>query len=257
MPPDAFHPALKIITLAIETPDGQLPPARVQVPDIPMKLTSLIPPIQQLCNGIVSLAIRREINRGARISCKKECGVCCRQLVPLSPPEAFFLLDYVGGFSPERERMIKARFRAIKEAMEADGLIERLKRIGDTQEHKALGGDYFRMGRPCPFLEDNSCSIHPHRPFSCREYNVTSPPELCQDPINYGVKPIWIPRSMMAATARLAAELYQTPLVTIPLALALDWAKEHEAYGQRKWPGGWLFDRMMEYATGGIHPAGT
>jgi hypothetical protein len=31
----------------------------------------------------------------------------------------------------------------------------------------------------CPFLEDEACSIHADRPLSCREYLVTSPPELC------------------------------------------------------------------------------
>jgi Fe-S-cluster containining protein len=35
---------------------------------------------------------------------------------------------------------------------------------------------------PCPFLEDESCSIHPDRPLVCREYLVTSPAELCAGP---------------------------------------------------------------------------
>lgn len=247
--PKSF-PGRKILILTMETPDGKLPPAYVQVPNVPLRLTSLIPPMQQLCNGIVDLAIKRELKKGASITCKKGCGVCCCQLVPLSPPEAFFLADYINTLPPERKELIWNKLQKIKEAMARKGLIKRLLNVENTGEHKALGGDYFQMGLPCPFLEDNSCSIHQIRPFSCREYNVTSPAELCRDPLKNEVKAIWIPRSMMVALARLAAELYEAPLMTIPMALALDWAKQNQVFNQRTWPGVWLFNKMMECATG-------
>ena len=35
---------------------------------------------------------------------------------------------------------------------------------------------------PAPFLEEESCSIHPDRPMACREYLVTSPAENCRAP---------------------------------------------------------------------------
>ncbi|MGC8810086.1 MAG: YkgJ family cysteine cluster protein [bacterium] len=241
---------VKVFTLSIETPDGQLPPARVQVPNIPLRLTNLIPPLQQLCNGLVELAIRREMQKGAKVSCQKGCGICCCQLVPLSPPEAFFFADYMRSLPLERREELERRFCLIREAMRDKGLMGRLEKIEDTGEHKTLGEKYFQMGLPCPFLEDNSCSIHPIRPFSCREYNVISPPELCRDPLNNEVKTVWIPRSMLVAMARLAAELYQVPLMTIPLTLSLDWAKQHEAFSKLTWPGIWLFEKMMEVATG-------
>ncbi len=241
---------IKVISLTIETPDGPLPPARVQVPNIPFRLTSLIPPLHQLCNGLVGLAIKREMSKGARISCQKGCGVCCCQLVPLSPPEVFFLADYWRSLPPARRDMLKAKFDLIREVLRKKGIIERLEKIEDTAEHKALGRDYFQLGLPCPFLEDNACSLYPLRPFSCREYNVTSPPELCRDPINNEVKIVWIPRSMIVDMERLAAELYQVPLMTIPLTLSLDWAHEHETFSKQTWPGIWLFEKMMEVVTG-------
>ena len=241
---------LTVFTISIETPDGQLPPARVQVPNVPMRLTSLIPPMQQLCNGIVELAIKREVQKGAKVSCQKGCGVCCCQLVPLSPPEAFFFADYINSLPLKRKESILSKLQEIKEAMAKNGLLDRLRHIENTGEHKVLGADYFQMGLPCPFLEDNTCSIHSIRPFSCREYNVTSPPELCRDPINNEVKTVRITRSMMVAMARLSAELYQVPLMTVPLTLSLDWAEKHEAFSQQTWPGVWLFNKMMEFATG-------
>jgi hypothetical protein len=33
---------------------------------------------------------------------------------------------------------------------------------------------YFLQGVACPFLEAESCGIHPDRPLACREYLVTS-----------------------------------------------------------------------------------
>jgi Fe-S-cluster containining protein len=41
---------------------------------------------------------------------------------------------------------------------------------------------YFRQGIACPFLENESCSIHESRPLACREYLVTSPAENCSAP---------------------------------------------------------------------------
>jgi Fe-S-cluster containining protein len=242
----------KVITITIETPDGKLPPAKVGIPDIPMRMANLVPPMHQLCSGIVELAIRREMNQGETISCHKGCndGICCCQLVPLSPPEAFFLLDFVHTLPSERRSQIESHIRTVKEAMEERGLTERLMNIESTNEHQVLACDYFRMGMPCPFLEDGSCSIHPYRPFACREYNIISPPEFCADPFKKGIKKISIPKNMTTATARLAAELCELPAMLIPMTLALEWAVKNETYGRRTWPGVWLFNHMMEYATG-------
>jgi len=80
----AGEPRLQVITMSIETPDGRLPLASVQVPEMPMGVAHLVPPMQQLCNGVVGLALRRQAQGRARLSCGKGCGVCCCQLVPLA-----------------------------------------------------------------------------------------------------------------------------------------------------------------------------
>jgi len=250
MAPETVSPEITLITISIETPDGKLPPAKVGIPNIPMRMADLVAPMHQLCNGIVGLAIRQEMNRGETVSCRKGCGVCCCQLVPLSPPEAFFLSDFIHRMPPERHARIIARFQAIKEAMDENGLTERVKKIETTNEHQTLAYDYFRMGISCPFLEEQSCSIHSSRPFACREYNVISPPEYCADPFKKGVKKIKISRNMTTATARLAAELCNVPAMLVPMTLALEWTSENEAIGLRTWPGVWLFNRMMQFATG-------
>ncbi len=55
-----------------------------------------------------------------------------------------------------------------------------------------LGLRYFALGIPCPFLEDERCTIHSIRPLRCREYMVASPAENCAHPETkevIGVKP--------------------------------------------------------------------
>ena len=51
-----------------------------------------------------------------------------------------------------------------------------------VSERAALSIEYFKFGIACPFLEDESCSIHPDRPMACREYLVSSPAENCRTP---------------------------------------------------------------------------
>ena len=43
-----------------------------------------------------------------------------------------------------------------------------------------MSGRYFAAGIPCPFLEEERCGVYDERPVVCREYAVTSPPELCE-----------------------------------------------------------------------------
>ena len=58
---------------------------------------------------------------------------------------------------------------------------------------------YFALGVACPFLEEESCSIHAERPLVCREYLVTSPAERCAGPAQEGVTPVAVPKFSAAA----------------------------------------------------------
>lgn len=73
----------------------------------------------------------------------------------------------------------------------------------DREARGQLGRDYFALGVPCPFLEDESCSIHPERPLVCREYLVTSPAEHCARPTPGAVEGVDLPGSLWMAFARL------------------------------------------------------
>jgi hypothetical protein len=84
---------------------------------------------------------------------------------------------------------------------------------------------YFNLGIPCPFLEEESCSIYHDRPIACREYLVTSPAGNCAQPSPDTVKLIPLPFRIWTALARVDDESRRAPWV--PLILAPEWAEIH------------------------------
>ncbi len=94
------------------------------------------------------------------------------------------------------------------------------RRRRGRSDRELVDGAYFALGVPCPFLEDESCSIHPERPLVCREYLVTSPAELCAGPEQEGVTPVPVPKVSMAARG-----LQDEKDDWFPLAMLMAWAR--------------------------------
>jgi len=76
---------------------------------------------------------------------------------------------------------VRARFEAVLTTLAPTGLLERAMHQVQ-REARQLGVEYFAQHVACPFLEDESCSIHSDRPLACREYLVTSPALNCERP---------------------------------------------------------------------------
>ena len=98
----------EVLAIAFDTPDGPLR-ARVGVPTGPVSLTDFVPPLQQFTDGVVGLAIRREKRLGYEISCQKGHAVCCKQLVPISGPEAFYLRALISTLPQRRKHCRQGR----------------------------------------------------------------------------------------------------------------------------------------------------
>jgi Fe-S-cluster containining protein len=248
VPLDPDPVTVKTFTLRVETPEGALPLAEIQIPDIPLGLADLAPPILNLCNGIVDVASRAATRAGKTVRCGPGCGICCRQLVPLSPPEAFFIVDTVLSSSNEHATLFRQRFSDIQSALMADGLWERLTTIDRSENFVAIAEEFWNRQIPCPFLIDESCGIHAIRPCACREYSVTSDPTLCANPFRGGIERIKISRKMTTALAKTAANLLATTPQLIPLVLIVEWCNEHRDLGERRWMGIGLFDLLLEIA---------
>ncbi|MDQ2778772.1 MAG: YkgJ family cysteine cluster protein [Pseudomonadota bacterium] len=86
---------------------------------------------------------------GARIDCAKGCSHCCSVRVQAMAPEVFRIADELRRLSPAALAAINDRLRAHVEAVGSKSVAE----------HRA----------PCPFLDDDVCSIYALRPAVCRK----------------------------------------------------------------------------------------
>jgi Fe-S-cluster containining protein len=158
--------------------------AQMTVPTRPTPLRMMLPMVHALANAVVDVAAKKVEEEGKAVSCKKGCGACCRQLVPIAEVEARQLHELVKNLPEPRRSAIQARFAEAHRRLAAAGLWQKLDARSQwhEREEKTIGLEYFGVGVACPFLEEESCSIHADRPVSCREYLVTSPAENCAKP---------------------------------------------------------------------------
>ena len=158
---------------------GERLPLELSVPPGPVTVETLLPILRGLSSLFSDRAAARADAAGRPISCRAGCGACCRQLVPLAPSEARALARLVDAMPEPRRTVIRQRFSAALQKLE--GLLDRMP-TGTKEERAELSLAYFKFAIACPFLEDESCSIHPDRPMACREYLVSSPAENCKTP---------------------------------------------------------------------------
>jgi Fe-S-cluster containining protein len=195
----------------------------LNVPSAPTPATKLLPLFHSVADAVVDIACKNVESEGKSISCSKGCGACCRQLVPISAVEARRLRQLLDELPQPRAAEVRARFAAARERLADAGLLEALlepQRIGDEQV-QAFGLAYFARGIACPFLEDESCSIHSERPVACREYLVTSPAPHCARPTADSVDRVKMPAKVGSAVRRLQ------PPAWVPLIVAPEWADAH------------------------------
>jgi Fe-S-cluster containining protein len=219
----------------------------ITVPGEPIRLRRLLPVFQHFTNLIVDAAVTGVEAQGRAISCKAGCGACCRQLVPISEMETFHLRDLVDAMPEPRRSAIRQRFAEARTRLESAGLLAELKKPSELsqEDRRRLGNEYFKQGIACPFLEEESCSIHPDRPLSCREYLVTSPAENCARPQdNIEGVPLAGHISTGVFLADSDAKIYRW----VPLILALDWAESHEEAPPSR-NGVELFDAVISRLT--------
>jgi len=201
----------------------------MSVPAEPARPIKFLPLFQSVTDGVVGIATGEAEKEGLTVSCSKGCGACCRQLVPISVTEARRLHQLIQEMPEPRKSEIRRRFAAGRERLECTGLLEELKepeRISKG-EARTLGLKYFYLGIACPFLEDESCSIHTDRPIACREYLVTSPAENCSKPTAETVRCVNLPGKVSGAVRSLDTGPSRHPAFWVPLLLAPDWAEMH------------------------------
>jgi Fe-S-cluster containining protein len=227
--------------------------ANAQVPAGQTTLTELLPIIQNVENAIVGEVGEEAERAGRPISCRAGCGACCRQMVPVSLFEAEALTEWIRTLPEERRAQLEERFHRALLALRDAGVLESIVSSDWALEEglaTELAIEYFHAGVACPFLEDESCSIHPIRPLSCREYLVTSPPALCQDPSVNDVSGVQLPLKLSRALYSFGRQIEQDPRGWIPLVFLLAWGKSGVKPGGRvAGTGEEVLARFMERAS--------
>jgi Fe-S-cluster containining protein len=228
---------------------GQSVAVEGDAPEGPARVDELLPFLYAIDNAIIDVAVRAVEAQGKSVSCCKGCSACCRaQPVPVTPAEALALARLVDALPEPRRTEVRARFAARVAKLQAAGLFDaflRLIPIADKEQARAAAKSYFQLGLVCPFLEDDACSIHPQRPFVCRQYLVTSPAELCDDPLTNKVDVIPIPAGPAGALLTASEPVAGRPQLTVPLVLALEYVERHRDELERTGDAGTILNQWL------------
>lgn len=235
---------------------GQPIEMQMTVPASPVKPHRMLPVFQQMANAFVGISSDAVETAGKKISCKAGCGACCRQPVPLAEIEAYQLAELVEQMPEPHRSVVRKRF--------ADGY-EHFSKLGwfanivecakpphpgnpgyGPRKLAALVQEYFKQGVPCPFLEEESCSIHESRPLACREYLVTSPAENCSKPAADSIDMIPLMIKPSHSLLAIAQTESSRRLGLLPMIRALDFVGKHPEKFPEKTGEKWAADFFGE-----------
>lgn len=226
--------------------------AETMLPKAPLRIADLLPVLHAFDDAVIGMTTDSLESEGRKISCRAGCGACCRQLVPVSEHEARYLAELVASMPPDRQEKVRARFRAALEAL-GEAMVTRLRdpaQQKDLDQRRALGLEYFARGVPCPFLEEESCSIYSCRPMSCREYLVTSPATNCARPGPDTIEMVPLPQKLSEVLYCFGDGKGYDRARWVPLVLALEWVDGQEGKDQRAFPAPQLFQNFVRRVTG-------
>jgi Fe-S-cluster containining protein len=211
---------------------GETISAEAPVPAKTGRLDELLPMMLALDSAAIDVAVNKN-SSGKPVSCAKGCAACCKaQPVPITPPEAYALWRIVQSLPAERRSVLEATFAEREAALEAAGLKNVFLRettLGSAAEARQAVEAYVQLHLACPFLVDDACSIHPQRPFVCRQYLVTSSPALCEDPLHQPVEVVAMPLQPAHAMLTVTEKHLGLTTGTVPLVLALAYVRKHQA----------------------------
>ena len=218
--------------ITLDFPEGKIV-AEINLRPGPERLVVLAFKMLAISSEVADMATRAAEKLGFEVSCNKGCGACCRQLVPLSPPEAAMIFEFVESMPEPQKSEVRIRFSVAIRHLKEICLLEKLERLQNplmnNEEYDAITREYFLAQVPCPFLVNECCSIHEVRPSMCREYLVNSPAENCKNPKSGRITRLPISLRLSEALARTWASISKEHVQVVPLILALEWTKKNES----------------------------
>ncbi len=175
---------------------------KLNVPNFPVKPQAMLPLFQALSDKFSSIGVQVAERSGRTLSCKAGCSACCRQPIPLSEIEVYYIAQLVKAMPEPRRSEVKNRFQRIATSLHENGWYEKFELCENEQAFEALIFEYMSQVIPCPFLEADACSIYAQRPLICREYMVTSPAAFCSEPDREAIARIELPASATHGACR-------------------------------------------------------
>jgi Fe-S-cluster containining protein len=232
------------------TVNGRPVPVEARVPGRAVRFDELLPALRTMDDRLIDAAVAQSEAAGDRVSCSKGCSACCRtQPVPITPPEAFALARLVDALPEPRQTAVRSAFAGAAEQLRAADIYDiYMQRDPATTRETALAAvrRYMSLALACPFLENDACSIYLDRPFVCRQYLVTSPPDLCAAPLDNPVRPVRAPAAFASAMLKAAETLSGRTQYTVPLVLALDYAAANRGDLERTYEAKAGFGEVMK-----------
>src|SRR5687768_15708655 len=108
---DASRP--QVLEIDMQTAYGRLQ-GKLAVPPSPIRLSELAYSFLSFDQRLIDMAAAADRKGGHAVSCRKGCSACCRQIVPLSPAEAWMIADLVRSLPLERRTALLERFAGIR-----------------------------------------------------------------------------------------------------------------------------------------------
>src|SRR5450631_141294 len=125
------------IRVHLQTPDWAVRSA-LFVSGEPTPIETWLPFLHLLANKSAESAAEGAARAGKRVSCKKGCGACCRQLVVISLVEARALARLVADMAEPRQGEVRRRFAAALRALRQGGVLDREFPSGPDREEFPL-----------------------------------------------------------------------------------------------------------------------
>ena len=132
--------------IQLELAEGRVE-AFIELPDGLHRIVDLASQVLGLSSVAAEMGERAVERQGAKVSCTKGCGACCRQLVPISPPEAAMMYEFVASMPQPARTIIENRFAKAVTHLEGTGLLQRLEDPENPLLYKAEE-DYFLQQIP-------------------------------------------------------------------------------------------------------------
>lgn len=222
------------------------------------RLADIVPIAREICDRVTAMVIEHLSKNGPEITCKKGCCACCRQLILLSVPEAFRLVQEIVSLPMDVREMVIAACRNAAEQvggkLQEDLATEAPLKPGDSESYRQQVSDWFGSDRyqgleiNCPFLSSGLCAIYEQRPLLCRQWLVTGPANQCEKGGINADQTVQMPVNMANVLTELTIQLEGGNREIVPLTGMFDWFSQNEKRYDKTWPAKKLIEQFIKTA---------